>query len=166
MLKVVLLIFLHGNQKHYNQAPEPVYDNTRIKLNFNTDLSKQDKITYNHEPIVNIYNVYRLAPGINNSGVTSENCLFRADMSSSAHANNKPRNILVLGKDFVQGIDNTTIYAEKMYLTNFTVANKTFCLSLHYNGDDSYLFVNGKKIINFKAKDSEIVPYPLCLGNT
>ena len=38
------------------------------------------------------------------------------------------------------------------------------CLRLHYNGDSSYLFVNGKEIINFKAKDSEIVPYPLCLG--
>ena len=38
-------------------------------------------------------------------------------------------------------------------------------MSLPYNGDNSYLFVNGKEIINFKAKDSEIVPYPLCLGN-
>ena len=52
-----------------------------------------------------------------------------------------------------------------MYLTNFTVANKNFCLSLHYNGDSSYLFVNGKEIVSFKAKDSKIVPYPLCLGN-
>ena len=49
--------------------------------------------------------------------------------------------------------------------TNFTVDNKNFCLSLHYNGDDSYLFVNSKEIVKFKAKDSEIVPYPLCLGN-
>ena len=78
-------------------------------------------------------------------------------MSSSAHANNKTRSILVLGKDFVQGIDGVTIYAEKMYSTNFTVANKKFCLRLHYNGDNSYLFVNGKEIIDFKAKDSEIV---------
>ena len=51
-----------------------------------------------------------------------------------------------------------------MYETNFTVANKKFCLSLHYNGDSSYLFVNGKEIINFTAKDSETVPYSLCLG--
>ena len=85
-------------------------------------------------------------------------------MSSSALANNKTRSILVLGKDFIQGIGSTTIYAEKMYSTNFTVANKKICLSLHYNGDNSYLFVNGKEITNFKAKDSEIVPYPLCLG--
>ena len=52
-----------------------------------------------------------------------------------------------------------------MYSTTFTVENKTFCLSLHYNGDNSYLLVNGKEIINFKAKDSETVSYLLCLGN-
>ena len=52
-----------------------------------------------------------------------------------------------------------------MYSTNFTVANIKFCLRLHCNGDNSYLFVNCKEIINFKAKDSETVPYPLCLGN-
>ena len=39
------------------------------------------------------------------------------------------------------------------------------CLSLHYNGDNSFLFVNGTKITKFKAKDSEIVPNPICLGN-
>ena len=54
---------------------------------------------------------------------------------------------------------------KKMYLANFTEDNKTFCLSLHYNGDNSYLFVNGEEIISFKAKDSVIVLYPLCLGN-
>ena len=85
-------------------------------------------------------------------------------MSSSAHANNKTRGILVLGKDFIQGIDGTTIYTAKMYSAKFTVAYKKICLRLHYNGDISYLFVNGKEIINFKAKDSEIVLYPLCLG--
>ena len=52
-----------------------------------------------------------------------------------------------------------------MYLSNFTVDNKTFCLSLHHNDDSSYLFVDGKGIIDFKSKDSEIVPYPLCLGD-
>ena len=52
-----------------------------------------------------------------------------------------------------------------MYSTNFTVTDKTFCLSLHYNRDNSYLFVNNKQIVKFKAKDFEIVPYPLCLGN-
>ena len=48
---------------------------------------------------------------------------------------------------------------------NFTGNNKKFCLSLHYNGDNSYLFVNGKVIIKFKTKDYEIAPTTLCLGN-
>ena len=88
-----------------------------------------------------------------------------ANMSSSAHAYNKPKNILVLGKDFISGLDNTTIYAEKLYSINFTKTNTKFCLSLHYNGANSYLFVNGTEIIKFKAKDSENVVNPLCLGN-
>ena len=52
-----------------------------------------------------------------------------------------------------------------MYSISFTVTKKKFCLSLHYNRAKSYLFVNGTEIIKFKAKDSEIVASPLCLGN-
>ena len=52
-----------------------------------------------------------------------------------------------------------------MYSINFTENNKKFCLSLHCNGTNSYLFVNGTEIIKFKAKDSEIVAPPICLGN-
>ena len=52
-----------------------------------------------------------------------------------------------------------------MYSINFTKENTKFCLSLHYNEANSYLFVNGKEIIKFKAKDSKIIAYPLCLGN-
>ena len=52
-----------------------------------------------------------------------------------------------------------------MYSIDFTVTKKKFCLSLHYNGRNSYLFVNGTEIIKFKAKDSQIVASPLCLGN-
>ena len=52
-----------------------------------------------------------------------------------------------------------------MCSVRFTVTKKKFCLSLHYNRAKSYLFVNGTEIIKFKAKDSEIVASPLCLGN-
>ena len=52
-----------------------------------------------------------------------------------------------------------------MYSINLTEHNKKFCLSLHFNEANSYLFVNGKEIHKFKAKDSEIVSIPLCLGN-
>ena len=75
------------------------------------------------------------------------------------------KNILVVGKDFVQGINGTTIYAKKLYPINFTEKNKKFCWSVHYNGANSYLFVNGTEIHKFKAKDSEIIASPLCLGN-
>ena len=51
-----------------------------------------------------------------------------------------------------------------MYSINFTVTKNKFW-SFHYNGADSYLFVNGKEIVKFKAKDSAIVATPLCLGN-
>ena len=52
-----------------------------------------------------------------------------------------------------------------MYSINFTVANKRFCLSLHYNGANSYLFVNGTEIYKFKARDFEILVGPTCLEN-
>ena len=99
-------------------------------------------------------------------GSFGENVItFGVDMSSSVHANIKINNILLLGKEFVQGINGTTSSAGKTYSIKFTKTKIKFCLSLHYNGDNSYLFVNGTEICKFKAKDSEIVPYPLCLGN-
>ena len=52
-----------------------------------------------------------------------------------------------------------------MYSINFAVTRKKFCLSLHYNGANSYLFVNGSEIIKFKAKHSDIVASPLCLDH-
>ena len=52
-----------------------------------------------------------------------------------------------------------------MYTINFTVTEKKFCLSLHYNGANSYLFVNGTENNKFQAKHSEIVSTPLCLGD-
>ena len=86
-------------------------------------------------------------------------------MSSSVHSNNRTKNILVLVKDFVQGLENTTIYAEKLYSINLTKTNTKFCLSLHHNEDNSYLFVNHTELYKFKTKGSEIVATPLCLGN-
>ena len=85
-------------------------------------------------------------------------------MSFSAHIDNKKKDILVLGKGPTQGLEHI-LTAEKLYSINFTVTKKKFYLSLHYNVANSYLFVNGKEIYKFKAKDSEIVATPLCLGN-
>ena len=85
-------------------------------------------------------------------------------MSSSAHIDNKEKDISILGIGLTQGLEHT-LTAEKMYSINFTVTNMKFWLSLHYNGTNSYSFVNGTEIYKFKAKDSEIVTSPLCLGN-
>ena len=87
---------------------------------------------------------------------------FGVDMSFSAHIDNK--DILVLGKGPTQGLEHT-LTAEKMYSINFTVTKRKFCVSLHYNEANSYLFVNCTDIYKFKAKDSENVASPLCLGN-
>ena len=90
--------------------------------------------------------------------------IFGADLSNSRHITNKTQDSLILGKTFVQKINDTTISAEKTYSPNFSVENKIFVLRLHYNGDNSYLFVNDKKVTQFKAKDSEIKASQLALG--
>ena len=99
------------------------------------------------------------------SGGFGQNILiFGADMSSSAHIDNKKKDILVLGKGPTQGLEQT-LAAEKMYSISFTVTKKKFYLSLHYNGANSYLSVNGTEIYKFEIKDFEIVTSVLCLGN-
>ena len=85
-------------------------------------------------------------------------------MSSSVDIDNKKKNILVLGIGPTQGLEHT-LTVEKMYSINFTVMNKEFCLSLHFNGANSYLFVSGAEIYKFKAKDSEVAVGPVSLGN-
>ena len=77
-------------------------------------------------------------------------------MSFSKHANNKANNIYVMGKDYVTKINDTTIYVEKMFYRNFMD---------HYNGDNSYLFVNGREELKFKTKTDQIINKKLCLGN-
>ena len=91
--------------------------------------------------------------------------MFGVDMSSSVHANNKNKVILILGKEQTKGLDNTSLTAEAEYYINFSRSERNFCLGLHYNGSNIFLFVNAAKIHQFKAKDSEIKRYPLCLRN-
>ena len=90
--------------------------------------------------------------------------VFGADMTNSAHETNKTQSVLFLGHGLIQKINDATINAEKMYSPNFTVDNKIFCLSLHYNCGNSYLFVNGKEVTKFIAKNSELIKYRMCLG--
>ena len=80
-------------------------------------------------------------------------------MSSSTHTDKRKKDILVLGKVPTQGLEHT-ITAEKNYSINFTVKKRKFCLTLHCNGVNSYVFVNGTEIYKFKVKDSKIVAIP------
>ena len=81
-------------------------------------------------------------------------------MNSSTKIDNWEKDILILGKEPTQRLEHTPS-SEKMYLIDFTDHNKTFCLSLYYNGANSHFFANGEEIHKFKAKDSEIVATPL-----
>ena len=184
------------------------YVGNKIRVQFDGDCLKQDKITYTHGTIVNTYIIYELISPLKYFDLTLENCLFGAvkstknadidkyknsgygigfdgqgafsfpsgglgcnvtisgvDMSSSVLVDNKKKYILILREGPMQGLDGTTLTAEKMYSINFTKSKKKFCLSLHYNGANSYLFVNGTEIIKFKAKDSEITATPLSPRN-
>ena len=91
--------------------------------------------------------------------------IFGADMSSSVHVDNKEKNILILSKGPTQELDSATFTAEAKYPINFAQSRKRFALSLQYNGSNSLLFVNATEVYQFKAKDSEIKDYSLCLGN-
>ena len=77
-------------------------------------------------------------------------------MSSSLDIDNKKKDILILGIGPAQGLDDTRLSAEAQYSINFSRSNRKFCLSLHYNGSNSFLFVNATKIYQFKAKDFKI----------
>ena len=65
---------------------------------------------------------------------------------------------------YILGINDTT-YVEKNYWRNFTDPGKNFIISLHYNGDESYFFVNGRQELKFKAKTDQLVKEKLCIGN-
>ena len=154
-----------------------IYKLNPISFSRNTDYTIQNalfgavKIIKNTDSSKNKYQGYGICfdeGGTFTSGniTNGRNVLiFGADMSFSIHSTNKANNIYVLGKDFVQGINDTTLYAEKIYKTNFTESNKKFVLSLHYNFSNSYLFVNGTQDLKFKSKADQILKEKLCVGN-
>ena len=81
------------------------------------------------------------------------------------HIDNKGKDILILDELPTQGLDDIILRAEGKYPINFTQSGKRFVLSLRYNGNNNFLFVNATKIYQSKAKESEIKDYALCLGN-
>ena len=142
-----------SNNNILSPTTENALDHQKIKLKFNGSC-----LVYT-STIVKIYIVYEITKKNSRSDYpTLENCLFgfvkltknpdidkykycgygigfdRKGEFSFGNGFGQNVIILVLGKDFVQGLDNTTIYAEKLYSINFTKTNTKFCLSLHYNG--------------------------------
>ena len=89
------------------------------------------------------------------------NGIFKADMSSSLHIDNKDKGIFLFSKGPIQRLDDTPLAAAAKYRSNITQPNKRFVLSLHCNGSDSFLLVNTTKMYKFKAKHSEIRDYAL-----
>ena len=165
------------------------YYGTKTRLEFRRSCLKQDKSTFNHGKIVNIYIVYELDKTYIKSHPTLVNCLFGAvsitknadidtnkysgygiefdrkglyllprgrfgrnevlfgvDMNSFVHVDNKGKDILILGKGSTQGLGEHSLTVEKMDSVNFTDNGDKYCLSLHYNGANNYLFVNAQKL--------------------
>ena len=179
-------VYLHGNHFQQNKVVIPnnynvinmyvVYKLDPISSTRNTDYTIQNalfgamKIAKNTDSSKNNYTGYDICfdeggqfshtvkNGNFNRITNAKNVtMFGVDMNSSIHATNRANNIYVMGKDFIQGINNTTIYAEKLFHDNFTEFGVKFVLSLNYNGDDSYLFGNGRQELKFKAKDDQII---------
>ena len=153
--KVVNIYIVYELKASSSNFSDPTIKNClfgAVTLTKNTDI---DKYRYSVYAIGFSRRGSFLFPG---DGFGQNVIIFGADMSSSPHIDNKGKDILVLGRGPTQGLGENSLTAEKMYSINFTVTKKKFCLSLHYNGANSCLFVNGTEIYKFKAKDSEIIP--------
>ena len=92
--------------------------------------------------------------------------IFGVDNISSSHADNRKNNFLVLGDGPTFGINGSFGSPGKKFSINFSKANTKFCLSLHYNPDNSYLFLNEKEVFKFKTDNKNVnFPTQFCLGN-
>ena len=119
-----------------------------IKLTKNTDPDKYSHSSYGIGFDTQIE--YSLPEG----SVGKNVIIFRADMSSSVHVDNKGKDILILGKGITQELMHKWA-AEVLYSINFTRPGIKFYLSLYYNGSSSFLFLDATKIYQFKVKVSE-----------
>ena len=91
--------------------------------------------------------------------MTVKELVVEVDMSSYVHVDNKKKDISILGEGPTQELDDTTLTAEKKYSLNSTATRKRFCLSLHCNRENSYLFVNGVEIHNLKQKTLKLMQF-------
>ena len=160
--KILNTYIAYDLQSNINYNPDFTLENCLfggVKITKNTDV---DKYKYSGYGIgFDGRGVFTHPPG----SFGNNEIIFGVDIRSSVHIDNKEKDILILGSGPTQGLGEDSLTAEKMYSINFSETRKKFCLSLHYNGANSYLFVNGTEIIKFKAKDSKLISTILCLGN-
>ena len=77
--------------------------------------------------------------------------IFEVDMSSSVHVDNKKEDISILVEGPTQGLNGTTLTAEKRYSVNFTLTKK-ICLSVNFNGENLIYLLMIQKLLNLKQK--------------
>ena len=129
------------------------------------------KLTNNADPDECGYNGYgNEFDACSQSSLSKGECgknvvIVGVDNSSSTHADNRKKDIIILGEGSTDKLDDTTKTTEAEYSVNITKSEKKIYLSLRYNEVNSFLFSNDVKAYQFKAKDSEIKPYPLCWRN-
>ena len=145
--------------------------------NLNTDFTLNNclfgsaKLNKNADPDKYKYSCYSirfdlLSEFLFTDGSMGKNVIILgAYMGLSVHIDNKEKDILILGEGPTEGLCNTTLTAEATYPISFTQPNKRSALSLHYNGSNSFLFVNATKIYQIKVQNSDIKYYALCSGN-
>ena len=109
---IINIYIVYGISKNYNISSYPTLENCLfggVSLTKHVDIDRYKYSGYG----IGFDRKEKFSFG--NNGFGRNVIILGAVMSSSVHANNKTRNILVLGNEFIQGIDNTTIYAEKFY---------------------------------------------------
>ena len=74
----------------------------------------------------------------------------------TVHADSRKNKFLVLGQGLAYRINGSFGSPEKEISISFSKANPKFCLSLHYNADNSYLFGNGKESFKFTADNKNV----------
>ena len=115
-----------------------------VKLAKNVDLDKYVYIGYGIG--FDLHSKFLLP----DAGVGKNVITFGVNMCSPMYIDNNKKDILILGKGPTQGLNDTTLTAKAQYSINFSISNRKFCLSLHYNGSNSFLFVNAKEDISSK----------------
>ena len=131
--------------------------NPTNNFKFKNFLFGATNIVKNNDKEMYVYSGYRITFDSGGSwsfdNDTARNIMIvSVDSSSSSHVDHRKNNVLILSLSSTYGINGNFGTAEKKFTINFTKSNTTFCfLSLYYNDDNSYLFVNGKEIVKLKA---------------